>query len=80
MLAAHLFENAESLTLDTLARRFNVTIADEDRHTAVGDAVATARVLLRLMDLLPTAGVRTLGEALAASEKQVGLRRAQKVY
>jgi len=80
LLAAHLFENAESLTLDTLARRFNVTIADEDRHTAVGDAVATARVLLRLMDLLPTAGVRTLGEALAASEKQVGLRRAQKVY
>ena len=80
LLAAHLFPNAESLTLDTLAQRFNVSIADADRHTAVGDAMATARVLLRLMDLLPTVGVRTLGEALAASEKQVGLRRAQEVY
>lgn len=80
LLAAHLFEGAEDLTLDTLAARFNISLPDEARHTALGDTIATAQVLLRLMNLLPAAGVHTLGEALAVSEKQVALRRAQSAY
>ncbi|MCC0029119.1 MAG: hypothetical protein H6891_02120 [Brucellaceae bacterium] len=77
LLAAHVFGVSESLTLDALSERFKVTLRDEDRHTALGDAVATAHVLLRLIPLLENAGVRTLGDAIAASEKQSRLRRKQ---
>lgn len=77
LLAAHVFGVSESLTLDALSERFKVTLRDEDRHTALGDAVATAHVLLRLVPLLENAGVRTLGDAIAASEKQSRLRRKQ---
>lgn len=77
LLAAHVFGVSESLTLDALSQRFKVTLRDEDRHTALGDSVATAQVLLRLIPLLENAGVRTLGDAIAASEKQSRLRRKQ---
>jgi DNA polymerase-3 subunit epsilon len=80
LLAAHLFGSTDNLTLDALAARFGVVIDAQDRHTALGDSVATALVLVRLFDLLEGAGVRTLREALAVSERQVAIRRAQKAY
>jgi len=75
LLGAHLFGTQESLTLDTLAERFGVTIPPEARHTALGDARATALVLLGMIPLLEADGVRTLRDALAASDKQARLRR-----
>jgi DNA polymerase-3 subunit epsilon len=36
------------------------------RHSALGDALATAEVFVRLLALLRKRGVRTLGEALEA--------------
>jgi hypothetical protein len=36
------------------------------RHKALADAMGTARILLRMLDLLKAAGVATLGAALAA--------------
>lgn len=75
LLGAHVFGTTESLTLDALAARFGVTIPPEARHTALGDARATARVLLGLIPLLEADGVRTLRDALAASDKQARLRR-----
>ncbi|MEZ5841726.1 MAG: exonuclease domain-containing protein [Hyphomicrobiales bacterium] len=78
LLAAHVFGDTESLTLDALADRFEVVIADEDRHTALGDALATAEVLLRLISLLDGVGVRTLRDAFEVSEAQAAIRRKQK--
>jgi DNA polymerase III epsilon subunit family exonuclease len=51
-------------TLDTVAERLGVTI--EDRHTALGDALATAEVLVRLLALLRERGITTLPALLAA--------------
>jgi DNA polymerase-3 subunit epsilon len=80
LLAGHVFGAGESLTLDALAARFNIVIPEEDRHTALGDALATAEVLLRLVGLLEVQGIVTLDQAIAASNRQVSLRRRQKGY
>ncbi|MDT8345052.1 MAG: exonuclease domain-containing protein [Thermohalobaculum sp.] len=64
-------------TLDALAERFGVTLLPEERHTALGDSIATGAVFLRMLDLLAARGIRTLAEAQAASDTMVALRRRQ---
>jgi DNA polymerase III epsilon subunit family exonuclease len=51
--------------LDGLAHRLGVTI--ENRHSALGDALATAEIYVRLVALLASRGVVTLGQVLEAS-------------
>ena len=51
----------ESHNLDALAEHFGFEIPQ--RHRAAPDALATARVLLRLLDELETCGVQTLADA-----------------
>lgn len=80
LLAAHALGRDESLSLDGLSERFGVELAPEDRHTALGDALATGNVFLKLLPLLEARGVVTLGDAVAASDRQVGLRRMQEQF
>lgn len=80
LLAAHLHGSEDSLTLDRLAEVYGISLPDEVRHTAHGDALATAGVFLRLIEPLAAAGVATLGQAMAASEAQAALRRRQARY
>jgi DNA polymerase-3 subunit epsilon len=80
LLAAAVFGADESLTLDTLADRFAIKIAAEERHTALGDSLATGYTFLRLIDLLEAGGVVTLRQAIDISEKQAAIRRAQGKY
>jgi DNA polymerase III epsilon subunit family exonuclease len=60
-LARRLLQNSGAHNLDALAEHFGFEI--NQRHRAAGDAHATARVLLRLLDQLDEHGVRTLAEA-----------------
>lgn len=80
LLAAHALGRDESLSLDGLSERFGVVLPPEDRHTALGDALATGEVFIKLLPLLEAKGVHTLADALAASDRQVGLRRMQEQF
>jgi DNA polymerase-3 subunit epsilon len=53
--------------IESIAERLGVTIMG--RHTALGDAIATAEVYLKLLPLLAAMGIRTLKQAREASQK-----------
>ncbi|ROT98051.1 3'-5' exonuclease [Histidinibacterium lentulum] len=72
LLSAALYPHASDHTLDALAARFGVAIDEKLRHTALGDALATAEVFLRMVPVLEAAGVTTLAH-LADVQRQ-GLR------
>lgn len=80
LLAAHIHGSIDSLTLDSLAKRYDITLSESDRHTALGDSIATAEVFLRLIDLLEATEIHTLRDAILASSKIVAIRRRQAKY
>ncbi|MGE0312695.1 MAG: exonuclease domain-containing protein [Lautropia sp.] len=67
LLSAVVHPNQASHRLDEIAERFGIRVVG--RHTALGDALVTAQVLLRLIPLLEAMGIRTLREAREASQK-----------
>ena len=69
LLSAALFGKTELHTLDAIAERLGVHIDGAVRHTAIGDAVATASVLLRMLPILEARGIRTFGEAVAVMRR-----------
>ena len=64
LLSSRLFPHTGEHTLDALAERFGITIPDEVRHTALGDSIATAEVLLKMVPLLKAEGLVSLGDVL----------------
>jgi len=80
LLAAHIHGTADSLTLDSLTERYGIILPEKDRHTARGDSIATAELVLRLIDLLEAAEVETLRDAIQVSKDMVAIRRQQAKY
>ena len=78
LLSVFLHGDATDHTLDGIAQRFGVEVAQ--RHTALGDAMVTAGILIHLLELLEARGVRTLDEALEACEGLLEIRKQQVNY
>lgn len=67
LLSSIVHPHQDSHSLDAMAERLGVPVLG--RHTALGDAIVTAEVFLRLVPLLQARGIETLGQALEASEE-----------
>jgi DNA polymerase-3 subunit epsilon len=67
LLSAVVHPSHSNHDLEAIAQRLGVRILG--RHTAVGDALATAEMFLKLLPLLAHNGIYTLKDALAASQK-----------
>jgi DNA polymerase-3 subunit epsilon len=65
LLSAAVHGGTVEHTLDAAAERLGVVI--EARHSALGDALATAEVFARLLPLLKKRGITTVGQAVDAA-------------
>jgi len=65
LLSQALHPNQAEHSLEAIAARLGVAVVG--RHTALGDAIVTAEVLLRMLPLLADAGIVTLGQAREAA-------------
>jgi DNA polymerase-3 subunit epsilon len=68
LISAFLYRDVDDHSLDTIATRLGIEISG--RHTALGDAMATAAVFVKLMELLELRGIGTL-EALAKASNMM---------
>ncbi len=69
LLSAVVFGTNEKHTLDALCERLDITIPPELRHTALGDAQATAEALCKLLPILSSKGYRTFGDVIEQTRK-----------
>lgn len=61
LISAVVYGGHETHTLDALVDRLGVALSEAERHTALGDARATAEVLVRLLAICEGRGLTTLG-------------------
>lgn len=69
LLSAMLWGNSAPHLLDALCARLGVAIAPEDRHSAMGDARATAQVFLRLIPALEAKGIGRFEDVIREARK-----------
>lgn len=62
LLSSYVDESTDDQSLDAIAERYGIRITD--RHTALGDALCTAAVLLKLIDALEARGIETFDQAV----------------
>ena len=65
LLSSFVHPHQERHSLDEVARRLQIPIVG--RHTALGDAIVTAEVLVKLLPLLEASGIHTLDDAIRGS-------------
>ena len=70
LLSAIAFGTTEDHSLDALCDRLGIEIDPQDRHTALGDARATARALVCLLHMLRGQGYETVGALQGKLDKQ----------
>jgi DNA polymerase-3 subunit epsilon len=67
LLSAAIHPSFEDHRLEAIAERMGVRVIG--RHTALGDALLTGEIFLKLVPLLADRGIATLGQALEASRE-----------
>lgn len=78
LLSAFLHDHTPQHSLEAVAQRFGVPV--QGRHSAIGDALVTAGVFLRMIDVLAARGITTLDQALAAAQTIVDVRARQAAF
>jgi DNA polymerase-3 subunit epsilon len=68
----------EGHSLEEICARLGINVIG--RHSALGDALVTGEVLLKLLGLLMDRGIRTLGEAQQASQETYQARVSESLY
>lgn len=69
LLSAVVFGADQPHTLDALCDRLDITIPEMSRHTAFGDAQATAEALCKLLPILKSRGFDTFGKVIDQTRK-----------
>lgn len=67
LLSAVVHPAQQDHSIEAMARRLGIVITD--RHTALGDALSTARLFLKLIPLLAARGIVSLKDARLVSQK-----------
>lgn len=67
LLSAVIHPAQESHSMERIANRLGISIVG--RHTALGDAITTGEIFLKLISLLAKNGIHTLKQARVASQK-----------
>lgn len=78
LLAVVAYPDEERHTLEVMADKLGVTVTD--RHSALGDALVTGEVLLKLLQVLADRGITTLAQARAAAEQTYRTQVSEAVY
>jgi len=78
LLSAAVHPDHEEHTMEAIAGRLGVEVVG--RHSALGDALLTADLLVRLLPLLHGQGIHTLGQARAAAQRTYHARQDEARY
>ncbi|RLJ59937.1 DNA polymerase-3 subunit epsilon [Litoreibacter meonggei] len=76
-LSAVVFGGSAEHTLDAICDRLDVEIPTELRHTALGDAMATAQILVALLPILEARGLCSFGAVQAEVRKHIRILKVQ---
>ncbi len=78
LISVFLDHQSHNHTLDGIAQQMGITI--EGRHTALGDAVATAKIFCKMMNRLDSRGVTSLRRVVEACSKIEHVRKMQERF
>ncbi len=78
LISVFLDHESHNHTLDGIAQQMGITI--EGRHTALGDAVATAHVFRKMINRLEARGITSLRRVVEASSKIEHVRKMQERF
>ena len=69
LCSAILYGQSAEHTLDALCARLHIQIPEADRHTAIGDAIATAEAFRKMIPMLEAADLPNLGALIKAFDR-----------
>jgi DNA polymerase III subunit epsilon len=69
LCSAILYGQSAEHTLDALCARLHIEIPEADRHTAIGDALATAQAFRKMIPMLEAADLPNLGALIKAFDR-----------